>query len=100
MNRVRLVGALDAEPAFKSAEAGRGAVLQLRLRTDDEHGVHGHRVMALGARARAMARAFRAGDRVIVEGHLVTSAYEKNGERRYATVVVAHRVLRGDKRIA
>ena len=52
--------------------------------------------MALfGARAEPLAKLLHKGSRVLVEGRLQTSSYEKDGSRRYKTEVIATDLILG-----
>jgi single-stranded DNA-binding protein len=46
-----------------------------------------------GKRGEALARILAKGERVFVEGSLRTSSYEKDGEKRYRTEIVASNII-------
>ncbi|MDP8998717.1 MAG: single-stranded DNA-binding protein, partial [Myxococcota bacterium] len=52
-----------------------------------------HRVTVWGRRAEALGKILQKGDLLFVEGRLQTSSYEKNGEKRYSTEVVANNIV-------
>lgn len=92
MNRVILSGRLGADPDM------RGSVLKLRLATNerrkDQAGnwsdhTEWHSVVVFGKRAEALSRLLAKGSRILVEGKLRTSNWEKDGEKRYRTEVIA-----------
>lgn len=92
MNKVVISGRLGADPDMK------GAVLKLRVATNerrkDKDGNWGdhtewHSVVVFGKRAEALSRLLRKGSRVLVEGKLRTSNWEKDGEKRYKTEIAA-----------
>lgn len=92
MNKVILSGRLGADPDV------RGSVLKLRLATNerrkDKEGNWGdhtewHSVVVFGKRAEALSRLLGKGSRVLVEGKLRTSSWEKDGQKQYKTEVVA-----------
>ena len=92
MNRVILSGRLGADPDI------RGTVLKLRLATNerrkDQSGnwsdhTEWHSVVIFGKRAEALSRLLSKGSRVLIEGKLRTSSWEKDGEKRYRTEVIA-----------
>lgn len=92
MNRVILSGRLGADPDM------RGSVLKLRLATNerrkDQAGnwsdhTEWHSVVVFGKRAEALHRLLAKGSRILVEGKLRTSNWEKDGEKRYRTEVIA-----------
>lgn len=104
VNRVMLLGRLGADPELRHTQTG-GAVMNLRLATTERvpprEGEGGewtertewHRVVVWGKRAEALAKILGKGDSICVEGSLRTSSYEKAGERRYSTDIVAQRVI-------
>ena len=76
----------------------RGSVLKLRMATNerrkDQSGnwsdhTEWHSVVVFGKRAEALSRLLNKGSRVLVEGKLRTSSWEKDGEKRYRTEVIA-----------
>ena len=107
LNRVMLFGNLGADPELRVTSGGQ-AVLKLSVATNESYldrnqvrqqRVEWHRVTVWGRRAEALAKFLRKGARVFVEGRLQTSSYEKNGEKRYSTEIVAQNViLSGDAR--
>jgi single-strand DNA-binding protein len=50
-------------------------------------------VTVWGRRAEALGKILQKGDLLFVEGRLQTSSYEKNGEKRYSTEVVANNIV-------
>lgn len=101
MNRVTLVGNLGADPELKYFDGGT-KVLKLRLATNDawrdKEGVlqertEWHYVKVFGSRAEALSRFLRKGERLVVEGYLHTSSFEKDGVRKWHTEVVARDVI-------
>lgn len=92
MNKTILCGRLGADPEL------RGSVLKLRLATSerrkDKDGnwsdhTEWHAVVVFGKRAEALHRLLRKGSRVLVEGKLRTSSWEKDGQKHYKTEVAA-----------
>lgn len=92
MNKVILSGRLGADPDM------RGSVLKLRLATNERRkGADGnwgdhtewHSVVVFGKRAEALHRLLQKGSRVLVEGKLRTSSWEKDGQKQYKTEVAA-----------
>ena len=92
MNKVILSGRLGADPDM------RGSVLKLRLATNErrknadgnwsDH-TEWHSVVVFGKRAEALSRLLAKGSRVLVEGKLRTSSWEKDGQKQYKTEVIA-----------
>lgn len=101
LNRVMLLGNLGADPELRVTPGGQ-AVLKLRLATNESYvdrnnvrqeRTEWHRVTIWGRRAEALGKILQKGDLLFVEGRLQTSSYEKNGEKRYSTEVVANNVV-------
>jgi single-strand DNA-binding protein len=101
LNRVMLLGNLGADPELRVTPGGQ-AVLKLRLATNESYvdrnnvrqeRTEWHRVTIWGRRAEALGKILQKGDSLFVEGRLQTSSYEKNGEKRYSTEVVANNIV-------
>ncbi|HEY4016822.1 MAG TPA: single-stranded DNA-binding protein [Polyangiaceae bacterium] len=101
LNRVMLLGNLGADPELRVTPGGQ-AVLKLRLATNENYldrnnvrqeRTEWHRITIWGRRAEALGKILQKGDMLFVEGRLQTSSYEKNGEKRYSTEVVAINVV-------
>jgi single-strand DNA-binding protein len=101
LNRVMLLGNLGADPELRVTPGGQ-AVLKLRLATNESYvdrnnvrqeRTEWHRVTVWGRRAEALGKILQKGDLLFVEGRLQTSSYEKNGEKRYSTEVVANNIV-------
>jgi single-strand DNA-binding protein len=101
LNRVMLLGNLGADPELRVTPGGQ-AVLKLRLATNENYldrnnvrqeRTEWHRITIWGRRAEALGKILTKGDMLFVEGRLQTSSYEKNGEKRYSTEVVAINVV-------
>jgi single-strand DNA-binding protein len=101
LNRVMLIGNLGADPELRVTPGGQ-AILKLRLATNESYldrnnvrqeRTEWHRVTVWGRRAEALGKILQKGDSLFVEGRLQTSSYEKNGEKRYSTEVVANNIV-------
>ncbi len=101
LNRVMLLGNLGADPELRVTPGGQ-AILKLRLATNEtyldrnnvrQERTEWHRVTVWGRRAEGLGKILKKGDTLFVEGRLQTSSYEKNGEKRYSTEVVANNVV-------
>ncbi len=101
MNRVMLLGNLGADPELRVTPGGQ-AILKLRLATNEtyldrnnvrQERTEWHRVTVWGRRAEGLGKILHKGDVLFVEGRLQTSSYEKNGEKRYSTEIVANNIL-------
>jgi single-strand DNA-binding protein len=100
-NRVLLLGNLGADPELKMTQSGT-SVLKIRLATteryQDKSGVwqdrtDWHSVVVWGKRGESLHKILSKGSTIFVEGSLRTSSYEKDGEKRYRTEVIAKSVI-------
>ena len=101
LNRVMLLGNLGADPELRVTPGGQ-AVLKLRLATNESYldknnvrqeRTEWHRVTVWGRRAEALGKFLQKGDSLFIEGRLQTSSYDKNGEKRYSTEVIATNIV-------
>lgn len=107
LNKVMLLGNLGQDPELKVIAGGQ-SVLNLRLATTESYldknnarqeRTDWHTVVVWGKRADALAKILVKGSQLFIEGRIQTRTYEKNGEKRYATDIVASNiVLAGGKR--
>lgn len=84
MNRVTLIGELQDPPDLKFSATGV-CVLKLRLKVEtpgDDGRLHAsfHRVTFLGKRWEWWGKNLSAGKRVLIDGSMQSSTYEKNGK--------------------
>jgi len=106
LNRVTLFGNLGAEPELRTTSAGL-PILTFSLATTEvyfdkeqtrQERTEWHRVVMFGSRATPLSRLLSKGARVLVEGRIQTSSYEKEGIKRYKTEVIASDVCFGQTR--
>lgn len=95
MNKCIICGRLGQDPELRHTQGGQ-AVLNLRVATSetyvDREGKKQERTDWHGAviwakRAEALAKILKKGDRVLLEGSLRTSSYEKNGQKHFKTEI-------------
>lgn len=95
MNKAIVVGNLGQTPELKSTNSGTN-VCNLSVATSykkgDEEQVEWHRVVVFGKQAESCAKFLEKGRSVYIEGRLQTRSYEKDGEKRYSTEIVADTV--------
>lgn len=100
VNKVFLVGSLGADPELKYTPSSR-PVCNFRMATTDtwkdksgarQERTEWHRIVAWGDLAETCSKYLAKGRLVHVEGKLQTRTYEKDGQKHYATEVVADRV--------
>ena len=105
LNKVMLLGNLGSDPELRMTQGGQ-AILKLRLATTEkfknreeqwQERTEWHQVSLWGKRGEALSKILTKGDRLFVEGSIRTSSYEKDGEKRYRTEVVASNVILNGK---
>ncbi|MBX3227940.1 MAG: single-stranded DNA-binding protein [Labilithrix sp.] len=105
LNKVMLLGNLGADPELKMTAGGQ-ALLKLRLATTESYldksntrqeRTEWHSVTMWGKRGEALSRFLQKGERIFVEGRLQTSSYEKDGEKRYRTEIIANNIILGGR---
>jgi single-strand DNA-binding protein len=101
VNKVILVGNLGADPELKYTPSNR-ALCNLRIATTEvfkdksgqrQEKTEWHRVTVWGDSAENCSKYLAKGRSVYVEGRLQTRSYDKDGQKHYATDVVADRVV-------
>lgn len=101
LNRVMLLGNLGADPELRVTPGGQ-SVLKLRLATTESYVDKGgtrqertdwHRITVWGKRGEALSKFLTKGSSIFIEGRIQTSSYEKNGEKRYTTEIVANNII-------
>jgi single-strand DNA-binding protein len=101
LNKVMLLGNLGADPELRVTPSGQ-SILKLRLATTESYldrnntrqeRTDWHSVTVWGKRGEALAKILAKGSSLFVEGRIQTSSYEKNGEKRYRTDIVANNII-------
>lgn len=99
LNKVILVGNLGKDPEIRSTPSGT-SVTNFSIATTDYRMVDGekqestdwHNCVAWGKTADNCGKFLKKGSSVLVEGKLQTRSYDKDGQKKYITEVVAQRV--------
>ena len=95
LNRIVLVGRLTADPELRYSNANK-AVCHFRLAVDGGYGENKRtdfiNIVAFNKTAELSAECLRKGKMAAVDGRLQIRQYEKDGEKRSATEVVADNV--------
>jgi single-strand DNA-binding protein len=102
LNKVLLIGNLGADPELSYTQSSQ-AVLKLRLATNEsflnkagerQERTEWHRVVVWGKRAEALSKFLAKGRQLYIEGRLQTRSWEdKDGQKRFATDVVANEII-------
>jgi single-strand DNA-binding protein len=101
LNRAELLGNVGQDPELRNTSGGT-AVLKLSIATEDSYKdksgewqkiTDWHRVVIWGKRAAPLAGLINKGDKLYIEGKIKTRSYDKDGEKRYSTEIVASEVI-------
>ena len=97
LNKVMLIGNVGKEPEFKSPPNGT-AIVTLPLATTekwtDKQGqkqekTEWHRITLYNRLAELAGQYVGKGSKLYIEGKIVTNSWEKDGEKRYSTEIIA-----------
>lgn len=107
LNKVQIIGFLGADPELKYTSSGR-AICNLRVATTEKWKDKGtgqmkektdwHRITIWGETGENASKYLAKGSMVYVEGKLETRTYDKDGQKHYATDVIAHTVTFLDRK--
>ena len=86
MNKVFLVGHLGANPERRGSAT---PVVKFNVATQDMKTTTWHKVVAFGKLADAIMQCLHKGSKVLVEGRLQNSTWEKDGVKHNTTEIVA-----------
>ncbi len=99
INKVILVGTLGADPEVKYMPSG-GAITNIRIATSEawkdkntgekKEVTEWHRITFYGRLAEIAGEYLRKGRQVYIEGRLQTRSWEKDGQKHYATEIIAN----------
>jgi single-strand DNA-binding protein len=98
VNKVIIVGNLGRDPEVRYTSNGNSivglAVATSRSYVSKQNNerieeTEWHRISVFGKQAEACEKYLRKGRQVYIEGRLKTSSYEKDGEKRYSTEIIA-----------
>jgi len=104
VNKVIIVGNITRDPELKALPSG-AAVATFSVATNEVYTKDGqkhestefHNIVAWGKTAENIARYMKKGSQIYIEGKLQTRSWDKDGEKRYRTEVVALNVQFGAK---
>lgn len=97
LNKVMLIGRLGKDPEIRYTPGG-DMVVNFSMATDEswtdksgakQEKTEWHRVTVFGKLAEICGKYLVKGKLIYIEGKLSTSSYEKNGEKRYSTGIIA-----------
>lgn len=106
LNKALLIGNLTRDPELKSLPSGMqvatfGMATNRVYRDRDgnkQESTEFHNVVAFGRQGELCAQYLKKGSSCYIEGRLQTRSWDKDGEKRYRTEIVADRVQFGDRR--
>lgn len=93
-NRIIIIGRLGKDPELKSNGKTEYAsfCLSNTILKDGEEVVQWHDIIAVGKQAKVCHEHMHKGDLCCIEGRLDRKTYEKDGDTKYCTAVIAERV--------
>lgn len=92
LNRCEFIGRLGRDVEMRYQQSGDAVAnfsLAVGWKTKDKEGAEWVRVVAFGKLAEVCGEYLRKGKQIYVSGRMRTREYDKDGEKRYATEVVA-----------
>lgn len=102
INKVILFGNLGADAEVLTS--AKGAVCKMRLATTEKwkdkdgqkhENTEWHRITLFGSSAEKLGPTLKKGQRLYIEGKLQTSSYEKEGQKRWSTDIIADQIRFG-----
>lgn len=95
LNQCNFIGRLGADPETRYLPSG-DAVVSFRIavgwKSKDKEGAEWVSISAFGKLAEICSQYLTKGSQVFISGRFKTDEYEKNGEKRYSTKIVAERM--------
>lgn len=98
MNKVFLMGNLTKDPEIRYTQSGK-ACLRFAIgvtkpvkNQDGKYEADFFNIVAWEKTAELIARYCAKGSKILIEGRLQTSSYEKNGEKKISTEISAERI--------
>lgn len=92
VNKAIIIGNLGSDPEIRTTQSGK-PVTNFSVATSEkfngEERTEWHRVVVWGQAAEHCQRFLKKGSKVYVEGRIQTRSWEKDGQTRYATEIVA-----------
>ncbi len=96
LNKVQLIGFLGIDPEIRYTQEGE-AVARTRIATSETWKKNGekqektewHQIVFFGKLAEVVGEYLKKGSLAYVEGRLQTRSWDKNGETRYTTEIIA-----------
>lgn len=106
LNKVLIYGNLTRDPELRALPSGQNvcsfSVATNRVYTDrdkkKQEQVDFHNIVVFGRTADNVAQYMRKGSAIFVEGRLQTRSWEKDGEKKYRTEVIAESVQFGPRK--
>ncbi|MFP4365493.1 MAG: single-stranded DNA-binding protein [Bacteroidales bacterium] len=95
--KTTIIGNLGQDPELKQLDGGL-AVVSFTVATNETYknksgekvtNTEWHRIEAWRGMAETIAKYCKKGDMILLEGKIKTDQYEKNGEKRYTTKIIA-----------
>ena len=105
VNKVILVGRMGKDPVLKNNCANFSIATSENWKDkktgDKKEQTEWHNIVAFGKLSEIVGKFLVKGSQVYIEGRLETSKYEKDGQTRYSTKIIAHNLqMLGEKKDA
>jgi single-strand DNA-binding protein len=105
LNKATIIGNLTRDPELKALPSGMSvasfSVATNRVWRDKEgkkqESADFHNIVVFGRQAETVNQYLKKGSQVLIEGRIQTRSWEKDGEKKYRTEIVAERVQFGAK---
>ena len=91
VNKVILVGNLGKDPELRETNSGK-SVCKFSLATKSGENTEWHNIVCWNKTAELAAQYLSKGRQVYLEGRIQTRQYDKDGETRYITEIVANQL--------
>lgn len=95
LNNCQFIGRLGADPETRYLPSGDPVVsfrIAVGWKTKEKEGAEWVSITAFGKLAEICGQYLNKGSQVFVQGRFKTDEYEKNGEKRYSTKIVAEKM--------
>lgn len=97
MNKVIITGRITADPELRVTQNGKKVCqFSLALSMGKDKPAQFHDFVAWDNNAEYLSRYVKKGNRILVEGRLDKSSYEKDGQKHYSVKVICDRIESAD----
>lgn len=90
MNSVTLIGNVGKDPETRQTQ--NSSVTNTTLATTYGEDTEWHNLQAWGKASEIIQKYVKKGDKIAIQGRIKTETWEKDGERKYKTVIVVNTI--------